>query len=571
MTICRLPLNKTPISQNGEIDPPLHYKPKPQNFNMPLKRIPTPTQDAGNWGTILNDHLSQTQNPLNGAFNSFDQFSARPTNLTLDDVGRTYLYSQTGNWHEWSGSEWKVQNKSEINVKDYGAIGDGVVDDTAALQLSIDTASYLSGTYNASKTNNVFVPNGKYRVANTLNLTSVVPNARMSFTIEFQTRSDEFAFGTLFIGETGDKPVIETTGTSCITLINVGIKAGVNNPSTLGILQARPAGNYGGAFRHKYSSLFIYLGSNTTANNGFGTIGIINVSGEECEYESIELWANTCFITSYTNGFRISNLDTPTFKSYTAVSAFGIPLTTGESNTVYKFSGSNRFASFDYVSPAILINVCADFNLGTTYISKRDSGTARIGNYSFAVENWNCINFYHRGDIEGCENYMLLRRELVQADIAVNMYSIGPISNSAMIQCWDDGAQYSIRDSYISIIANITNTSPLIDFRSFTGQLTSGFSVKNTTFKYSKDYSTASIGASIIDKSYNSEYLFGDKSIRFLENKQIRSENSIPIIGTYKVGDKVYNTTPSAGGYEGWLCTTAGTPGTWKGFGLIES
>ena len=53
---------------------------------MPLKRIPTPTQDAGNWGTILNDHLAQTQNPLNGAFNSFDQFSARPTNLTADDA-----------------------------------------------------------------------------------------------------------------------------------------------------------------------------------------------------------------------------------------------------------------------------------------------------------------------------------------------------------------------------------------------------------------------------------------------------------------------------------------------------
>ena len=75
---------------------------------MPLKRIPTPTQDAGNWGTILNDHLAQTQNPINGAFNSFDQFSARPTNLTADDAGRTYLYTQTGNWHEWSGSEWKV-------------------------------------------------------------------------------------------------------------------------------------------------------------------------------------------------------------------------------------------------------------------------------------------------------------------------------------------------------------------------------------------------------------------------------------------------------------------------------
>lgn len=43
--------------------------------------------------------------------------------------------------------------------------------------------------------------------------------------------------------------------------------------------------------------------------------------------------------------------------------------------------------------------------------------------------------------------------------------------------------------------------------------------------------------------------------------------------GTFKVGDIVWNTVPAAGGasYVGWVCTTAGTPGTFKGFGLIEA
>lgn len=37
-----------------------------------------------------------------------------------------------------------------------------------------------------------------------------------------------------------------------------------------------------------------------------------------------------------------------------------------------------------------------------------------------------------------------------------------------------------------------------------------------------------------------------------------------PTVGTYKVGDIVFNTAPTAAGVFAWSCTTAGTPGTWK-------
>jgi len=42
-----------------------------------------------------------------------------------------------------------------------------------------------------------------------------------------------------------------------------------------------------------------------------------------------------------------------------------------------------------------------------------------------------------------------------------------------------------------------------------------------------------------------------------------------PVAGTWARGDIVFNSTPSAGGYIGWVCVTAGTPGTWKAFGAI--
>lgn len=37
-----------------------------------------------------------------------------------------------------------------------------------------------------------------------------------------------------------------------------------------------------------------------------------------------------------------------------------------------------------------------------------------------------------------------------------------------------------------------------------------------------------------------------------------------PTVGTFRRGDVVWNTGVSAGGSPGWVCTTAGSPGTWK-------
>lgn len=48
-------------------------------------------------------------------------------------------------------------------------------------------------------------------------------------------------------------------------------------------------------------------------------------------------------------------------------------------------------------------------------------------------------------------------------------------------------------------------------------------------------------------------------------------DTAAPTTGTWRVGDKVWNQSPTPGGYIGWVCTTEGTPGTWRGFGLIQS
>ena len=47
--------------------------------------------------------------------------------------------------------------------------------------------------------------------------------------------------------------------------------------------------------------------------------------------------------------------------------------------------------------------------------------------------------------------------------------------------------------------------------------------------------------------------------------------STTPSSGAWKQGDKIINTTPLPGEYESWICTTSGTPGTWKGVNLIQS
>jgi hypothetical protein len=42
-----------------------------------------------------------------------------------------------------------------------------------------------------------------------------------------------------------------------------------------------------------------------------------------------------------------------------------------------------------------------------------------------------------------------------------------------------------------------------------------------------------------------------------------------PLTGTWNLGDRVFNSAPSVGANKGWICTVAGTPGTWVSEGIL--
>jgi hypothetical protein len=59
--------------------------------------------------------------------------------------------------------------------------------------------------------------------------------------------------------------------------------------------------------------------------------------------------------------------------------------------------------------------------------------------------------------------------------------------------------------------------------------------------------------------------------INSLNNARVIGAFNPPNTGYWSLAEIAINRSPVAGGYIGWVCTANGTPGTWKGFGLIES
>jgi parallel beta-helix repeat protein len=54
-------------------------------------------------------------------------------------------------------------------------------------------------------------------------------------------------------------------------------------------------------------------------------------------------------------------------------------------------------------------------------------------------------------------------------------------------------------------------------------------------------------------------------------SQRITSASAVPSTGTWAAGDKCYNTAPSAGQAFAWVCTVAGTPGTWVAIPMSDA
>jgi hypothetical protein len=104
------------------------------------------------------------------------------------------------------------------------------------------------------------------------------------------------------------------------------------------------------------------------------------------------------------------------------------------------------------------------------------------------------------------------------------------------------------------------------------------FSVSSSGATYVNDYFTnplfISPGTNTLTTSY---YTLGKQAFDTFtyggvtgNGATITYGTAIPTTGSYLAGSIVFNISPTAGSFVGWVCVTAGTPGTWKTFGAIS-
>lgn len=159
-----------------------------------MARLPKMGEEA--WGEVLNEYLLVAHNAdgtprqenlgaLAATVGLSDLKTANPTGQNIKGL----LLSNDGTNLLW-------QTKVEINVMDYGAKGDGVTDDTDAIQAAINAASGGGA---------VILPRGIFRVR------------QLKIRNKGTTITGAARFGTQIVRHSGELPLIEMNGSGTMT------------------------------------------------------------------------------------------------------------------------------------------------------------------------------------------------------------------------------------------------------------------------------------------------------------------------------------------------------------------
>jgi Pectate lyase superfamily protein len=485
----------------------------------------------------------------------FLQWDQRPAGLTSADVNKLFLYGRTGTIHRWKGGGWEVLSDI-VNVLDYGAIGDGVADDSIAIQKALNL-----------NTKTLF-PKGSYRVTQQLELNipttaahrgcpqicgegvestkfiNQVSNGSLFNYQQFQNQYFYFGYGLLFedflITGSGvpNSSGISISGAASPQFSRIKIegqsKHGVVFPFDLAApVEGVSPNQYINA--DAFSNFFSIFTSCSVGNCG-GWGFYIDTSNS-----AINMTA--CYASGCSGGglYLQSGASSITDCSFSYCGTYGDPKSGGI------WLGDDYPLAKDGIlkkSYATIFNVCFQ----NIEVDSNFNRQMFLTGYNHSFKNIRLIQgslpsgnaTYHNTPIQvqmGCGNFALTDSKFDGVTLRTKP------GNPRIGTVFSDNLGYANNSPVGGSPCIRVEMHNVYDF----------FPDPATLTNYSFNHPNSQI--SVYERGIN----------------KYNYPTGIPTSGSWDVGTKILNANLTPESYTGWVCVTSGTPGTWKGYGLIAS
>jgi parallel beta-helix repeat protein len=373
--------------------------------------------------------------------------------------------------------------KDVLSVKDFGAKGDGVADDTAAIQAAI----------HASEGKRLYIPKGQYKLTATLNL---------DHTKSYWIFGDGYA-------------VTSATGTSLNSVVD-GPVISINNPGNTSFntdTRLEHFGINGNGIGPLQKGIYARF-TNVTLDSLY----VSNCGGHGIHLEmGFGSMISNCIVAhNYLHGIYLDKQANQILISHTACN--------GNSRTA-GYAGINCVGAVGRENLAVKILCCdteangAAAGSGYGIVCQHSHAVAIHSHYS---ENNPAGGIYADSTVQG----LSVRDGYFQdesLDLA-DVYSVEYVNN---------------RHFFVSKATRV-QVSPAPGSSCF---------IKGNTY-----------GPTVTNNYHNGGF-----------ERVEQADTQPPANGTWRVGDVVWHKAPAASGFIGWVCITAGTPGTWKTFGPISA
>ena len=425
-----------------------------------------------------------------------------------------------------------------ISVKDFGATGDGTTNDTTAIQAAINYGQTVVGSNSLTRTATIYFPPGIYVTSASLTVSyplNLVGDGSVSSIIQ---PTSALAAPALVWGVNGTTPrpgygvVIEKLGFN---------GANTTNAAAHGIKM------YCSHTEVKDCAIYNFAGHGIYAIDAYSNIVHHNWFNAN-KLDGIHL-DNACNIFVISDNYILSSLNNGIqIQGGNKIIVEGNDIEGNQYNGVYVFPGG--------------VNPVRSCQISNNYFESNNLAGSRyhinISRNGSEISNINVTYNYFENDgatfcvyVNGCNSGTVINNQTTGG------YLYYPYAEGEYVYSFNNNPATT---QYISNLVYSPNV------------------YENATEGYV-------INGRLSRLAVNSQETFTSQTLWSVQGRYAASPfptftigtttqtygSAAPTTSTNVVGNIVWNTVPAASGNIGWVCVTAGTPGTWKTFGAIAS